>query len=553
MVILDRRPLALAGPRVRLAWLVIAVGILHLVLVQPNHPAAIGWGALWVFPLELPAILLALVALGDTRVARLFRGFLTAALTTIVALKCADIVSFNALSRGFNPVADFPLIEALIRLLWGTFGPALAVLAIVGAVAVHIGVAWLIWWALGVWSRVNLRPVFRRISGVAAVLAVGIVVAEVGHTMGGWQLPTPPPGTAFTARVGAERVVTIRTTLRELRTFRAEVARDPFTGAEGLFADIDRDVLVIYVESYGRTSFDTPFYAEVHQETLARYDTQLRDLGMTVASGFLSSPTHGGQSWLAHSTIANGMWIDNQTRYAAALSSGRETLFHHAANSGFRTAAVMPQITLDWPESRSMGFETILAFDQLGYAGLPFNWVTMPDQYTLSAMDRLLRDGSDARPLFAQVALISSHAPWVPVPEVIPWEDIGDGTVFNEVAVSGDPPEVVWRDRERVRFQYRLAVDYALQSVFEYAVLHAEEPPLILVIGDHQAASFIGLDERREVPIHVIGPEHLVTPLAQIAPSSGLLLDEDDPVIPMDALRDILLNAYSTQAQEADD
>lgn len=533
--------------------LTLAVGILHLVLVQPNHPAAMGWGALGLFPLELPAILLVLLAFGDTRVARLFRIVLTAALTTLFALKSADFVSFNALSRGFNPVADFPLIDALIRLLWGTLGPALAGLAIAGALIAIVGVVWLIWWALGVWSRVILPPMFKRLTGVAAVLSVGVVVAEVGHKMGRWQLPVTPPGTAFTARVGAERVVTIRTTLRELRTFRAEVARDPFTDAQGLFADIDRDVLIIYVESYGRTSFDTPYFAEVHQQTLARYDTQLRDLGLTVASGYLGSPTHGGQSWLAHSTIANGMWIDNQTRYAAALSSGRETLFHHAANNGFRTAAVMPQITLDWPESRSMGFETILAFDQLGYAGLPFNWVTMPDQYTLAAMDRLLRGGSDTRPLFAQVALISSHAPWVPVPEVIAWGDIGDGTIFNEIAASGDPPEVVWRDRERVRFQYRLAIDYALQSVFEYAVLHAEDPPLLLIIGDHQAASFIGLDERREVPIHVIGPEHLVTPLSQIAPSSGLLLGEDVPVIPMDALRDILLNAYATHAQQGAD
>lgn len=526
---------------------VLATLALHLILVQPNHPEAVGWGALFVFPLELPAILLALLALGQTRAATVFRVALTVTLTLIVTLKGADFVSFNALSRGFNPVADFPLIDAFVRLLAGTLGSVLAVLAIIGAVLVVVLVAALIWWATGVWSRVSLPPLVKRLSGVVAVLAAGVMVAEVGHTMGRWTLPATPPGSAFTARVGVERIVMVRTTLAELRIFRAEVARDPFTDAPGLFATIDRDVLVIFVESYGRTSLDTPFYAEVHRDTLAAYEAQLSGLGLAVQSGFLGSPTHGGQSWLAHSSVANGMWIDNQVRYAAALSSGRETLFHYAANNGFRTAAVMPQITLDWPESETMGFETVLTFDELGYEGLPFNWVTMPDQFTLSAMDRLLRDGSDARPLFAQVALISSHAPWLPVPEILAWEDMGDGTIFDEIAASGDPPEVVWRDRERVRFQYRLAVDYALQSVFEYAALHAEDPPLMIVIGDHQAVEFIGLDARRDVPIHIIGPEYLVTPLSELAPHGGLLPGDDVPVIPMDRVRDILLNAYSTQ------
>jgi hypothetical protein len=37
----------------------------------------------------------------------------------------------------------------------------------------------------------------------------------------------------------------------------------------------------------------------------------------------------------------------------------------------------------------------------------------------------------------------------------------------------GDPPDVVWRDRDRVRDQYRQAVDYALTVVFDYAARHA--------------------------------------------------------------------------------
>lgn len=529
--------------------LILAAMILHLVLVQPNHPEAMTWGALWVFPLELPAILLAVIAVGNSRFGRVLRAVLTLLLVVIVVLKSADFVSFNTLSRGFNPIADFPLVAALFRFLSGTLGLLLAAGAVVVLLLCVAVLAWAIWWAMGAWSGIVVRPIWARGAGVAALVATAVVVAEVGDTMGVWDAPASVPGTAFTARVGVERVVTVRQTLAELRVFREEVANDPYLGETGLFEAIDRDVLILFVESYGRTSFDTPYYAGVHGETLAAYEAILRERGLSLRSGFLTSPTHGGQSWLAHSTVSNGMWIDNQVRYGAALTSGRETLFHYASNAGLRTAAVMPAITLDWPEADTMGFETILSADDLGYAGAPFNWVTMPDQYTLSMMDRLLRRDEDTRHLFAQVALISSHAPWVPVPELIAWEGIGDGSVYNEMARSGDAPEVVWRDRERVRFQYRLAVDYALQVVFDYARTHADDPPLMIVIGDHQAASFIGLDDRREVPVHVIGPAHLVSTLAQIAPFEGLVPDAGSPALAMEAVRDIVLSAFQVAAQ----
>ena len=266
-----------------------------------------------------------------------------------------------------------------------------------------------------------------------------------------------------------------------------------------------------------------------------------------MASGFLASPTKGGQSWLAHATLANGLWVDGQTRYGAVLASERKTLFHFAAEAGFHTAAVMPQITLDWPESSVMGFETILAAADLGYEGLSFNWVTMPDQFTFAAMDRLLRTKrADERPVFIQMATGTSHAPWVPVPDLVSWDSIGDGSIFDPMALAGESPDVVWRDRDRVRAQYRLAIDYALEVVLSYAALHAENPPLMIVVGDHQAAGFVALDERPDVPIHVIGPDYLVDRAAKDwGLTQGLIPSPDAPVVPMDQMRDRILQSFT--------
>jgi hypothetical protein len=123
---------------------------------------------------------------------------------------------------------------------------------------------------------------------------------------------------------------------------------------------------------------------------------------------------------------------------------------------------------------------------------------------------------------------------------------IGDGQVFNALATAGDPPDVVWRDRDRVRAQYRLAVDYALQTVLAYIEMHAEDPPLLIVLGDHQAAGFVALDERSDVPIHIIGPAHLVERTKAWGLTAGLIPPSDTPVLPMDRMRNLILEAFSS-------
>jgi hypothetical protein len=502
------------APWRRYGALVLSAVFLHLVLIQPNHPAAMTWGALGSFALEWPLLLLALPVIGDGRAGRLVRAVLTLTLTVIVVLKAADFGMFTAFARGFNPVGDMPLIAAAFRLTWGSIGLLPALAAALGVVALVIAFAACLWWAMGVWARLPLPRPAQVVAGAAAFVALGLAVTDVGSIMARWPVPFNAPGTAFTARVGLERAVLVRDTLADLRAFNDLARADPFAARGGLLNRIDRDVLVVFVESYGRTSMDTPFYAQQHRPLLEKATQDLREAGLAMQSAYLTSPTRGGQSWLAHATFANGMRVDGQARYQAALASGRETLFHIAARSGFHTAAVMPAITLDWPEAAFMGFETVLPAADLGYRGQPFNWVTMPDQFTLSALDRLLRDTPSDRNLFAQVALISSHAPWVPIPRLVPWEDLGDGTIFDEMAQSGDRPEVVWRDHDRVRDQYRQSITYALETVVDYAIRHADDPPLMIVLGDHQAAGFIALDERPDVPVHLIGPPDL---LAQVA------------------------------------
>lgn len=516
----------------------VAVLLLHALTALPDHLDQLDWRA-WTRPApELGVLVLAALSLGRSRLTPLVRGVLTAGLGLVSVLKIADIAMLESLGRRFNPVADLPLVDASVRLVAGSVGPLAAAAAVAGGMAAILVILAGTWWATGALARLALRSAGWRLAGLAG--AATLVAAMALAPARGVEALTPQ-----TTLYAVQRTQLGLRTLDELRRFRDEAARDGLAGLADPLGLIDRDVLVIFLESYGRTSFDTPFFADSHLPLLRRAQGALETRGLAMASGFLTSPTHGGQSWLAHATLANGLRIDDQTRYQAALASGRKTLFHRAAQAGFRTAAVMPAIVRPWPEASTMGFQRVLAAADLGYRGQPFNWVTMPDQFTLLATDRLLRADDDPRPLFAQIALISSHAPWTPVPRMLDWDAIGDGTEFDRMAREGDPPAVVWRDRDRVRAQYRDTVAYTLEAVLGYAARHADRPPLLLLVGDHQAATAIGLDARHEVPIHVIGPPALVAQTADWGLTSGLVPAPGAPALPMESLLERFMRNFS--------
>ena len=68
----------------------------------------------------------------------------------------------------------------------------------------------------------------------------------------------------------------------------------------------------------------------------------------------------------------------------------------------------------------------------------------------------------------------------------------------------------------------------------------------MIVVGDHQAAGFVALDDRPDVPIHVIGPERLVAPLDNAGWRSGLIPDPAAEVAGMDRMRDLILRTWSS-------
>jgi hypothetical protein len=532
----------------RVAGIVAALVVLHLILIQPNHPGAMTWAALRLIPLELPVILLALVAAPAALLLPL-RVALTVFLTLMPLVKVADYAAFVSYARGFNLVLDAHLLPAAWNLTSGAIGVLPALGAVVGMLVATAVLALVVWWATGRIASIALPAPGRVAAGVALVAAAAIAVSDMER----WWRPFHPGAAAFTARLAVEHSRAVAETRTDLARFREEAARDAFAAVprEDLLAGLDgTDVMIVFVESYGRSTLDNPRYAPTIRPRLEAIEEVLDASGLAIRSGWMTAPMVGGQSWLAHASILSGLWIDNQRRYQALLTSPRRTLMHYGADAGFRTTVVAPAITLAWPESRYFGYEAIYPAAALGYEGEPFNWVTMPDQFTLKAFERLELARTDRPPLMAEIALISSHAPWTPVPELVDWDEIGNGTIFNEMALSGDPPEVVWRDRDRVRDQFRQAVDYSLEVVGSFAQRHAENPPLMIVLGDHEPATFVAEIDSFDVPVHVIGPPEIVARVEHWGFTPGMTPDADAPVWQMSEFRDRFLAAFTPDVRE---
>ena len=204
----------------------------------------------------------------------------------------------------------------------------------------------------------------------------------------------------------------------------ADPGSDAFGNTPGedlLTALRGKDVVIAFVESYGRDAVEDPEFAPQVGAVLDAGNRRLRAAGFASRSAFLTSSTAGGSSWLAHATLLSGLWIDNQQRYGDLASSHRMTLTGAFRRANWRTVGVMPGNDSAWPESGSLGYDQIYDATDMGYQGPRFSWATMPDQYTLSRFERTEHTSRDRRPVMAEITLVSSHAPWEPIPRLIDW------------------------------------------------------------------------------------------------------------------------------------
>jgi hypothetical protein len=132
---------------------------------------------------------------------------------------------------------------------------------------------------------------------------------------------------------------------------------------------------------------------------------------------------------------------------------------------------------------------------------------------------------------------------------MVAWEDVGDGTIFNEMAARGPTPRELWKDRDDIREAYRKAIDYSLKATLSHVERLGDQAPLVVIIGDHQSAGFVAGGENKDVPVHMIGPPELVSKIEDWDWTDGLVPASESPVRRMDTFRNDFIEAFSDGIQ----
>jgi len=331
-------------------------------------------------------------------------------------------------------------------------------------------------------------------------------------------------------------------------------ATDPFATApndELMTALRGKDVILCFVESYGRSAIEDPEFAPGVGAVLDAGNRRLRARGFASRSAFLTSSTVGGGSWLAHGTFQSGLWIDSQQSYDELDSSQRLTLTRAFRRGGWRTVGVMPGNDAPWQQSNSLGYDRVYDAADMGYRGPRFSWASMPDQYTLSRFESTEHATRDRQPVMAEITLVSSHAPWEPIPRLVDWKDIGDGSVFNGMATAQDPPQaILTRPPGRVHTDYRAAIEYSLSSLVLYVENYGDNNLVLIFLGDHQPSPIVtGYGVSHDVPITILTQDRSVlNRISSWGWQDGLKPGTQAPVWRMDAFRDRFLNAFGPHA-----
>src|SRR4029453_7591956 len=286
--------------------LTVLAGLLVLLaLITPDNisrlPAGYSWQmALLRIPLEGilgVALLLALSA----RPRRIVATILGAALGVLTVVKIINMGFFAALARQFNPVLDWGLLDDGFSFLTdsvgrtGAIGVAIAagLLAAVLPVLITLAVRRLTGFAD------RHRTAARRTALASSVAWVSLALLGTGFVPGVFVASDTAAALAYSTALTVPQGVEDRqafTREAKVDAFRDTPADEMLTGLHG------QAVLFLFACTYGRSAVEDPEYATQIDATLSAGTKTLAAAGYSAKSGYLTSSTAGGGSWLAHST-----------------------------------------------------------------------------------------------------------------------------------------------------------------------------------------------------------------------------------------------------------
>ncbi|MFC3346127.1 CDP-alcohol phosphatidyltransferase [Streptomyces echinoruber] len=530
-----------------IAVTVVAVALVVVALVMPNRQENFRLAQFTRLPVE--ALLGAAVLIALPRRPRLAAAVLGGlALGALTVLNVLDIGFYEYLGRGFNVILDWQLLDDAQSYVADTMGGTYAFLAAAGAILLALLVVAVMALAVVRIGTLLGRNRTRSTHVLLVLSALWMTCATLNLDVSG-----VPLAAEHTVTMVKYREARVRETIRDERAFAKEARRDAFgatPGSQLVPALRGKDMVFAFIESYGRSAVEDPIMAPGVDAVLDARTKALAKAGFHAKSGWLTSATYGGSSWLGHSTFMSGMWINNQNRYRTVTADGEHLTLTKAfrKTGAWDTVGVMPGVQKGWPEAKWYGLDKVYNAFQLGYKGPKFSWSTMPDQYALEQFQRREHSRKRDKPLMSFLILTSSHQPWAPIPRMVGWDRLGDGSVFKAIEKAGNKPADIIASPTRSREEYGKSIQYSVTALTQWLERYGRDDTVLVFLGDHQPISRVsGTHASRDVPCTIVAKDPKV--LDRIAGwgwTDGLRPAHDAPVWKMSSFRDRFLKAYGS-------
>lgn len=325
----------------------------------------------------------------------------------------------------------------------------------------------------------------------------------------------------------------------------SDALADPSTPLLGALKN--RDVHMIFLETYGAVLYDQKESSDAVAQTRAKLQQSILASGRKVVSAFYVSPTIGGASDLAHLSVLSGIDLKDSRKHDVLLTTDRPTLMDVFEREGYETFGLYHSVGWDWVERDYYSFDQYIHGPDLGYEGPAFGFWKIPDQYAAARIEQLHPRNASAKPRFLFFPTINSHFPFHQVP---PYQEdwnklLGPQPFDAQAAAKAQAEPVNW---EFMKPDYLRTINYTNTWLAGYFEQPEPRDTVYVMIGDHQPTGSVSHEATPwDVPVFIVSrDDRLLDRFRAMGFTDGLTPKQRAPMGGLHDLTAVLLKGFGS-------
>jgi phosphoglycerol transferase MdoB-like AlkP superfamily enzyme len=208
--------------------------------------------------------------------------------------------------------------------------------------------------------------------------------------------------------------------------------------------------------------------------------------------------------------------------------------------AGYHTVYAAPgtrRTPEDW--KAYYNYDEYLIKGTMGWNGPFISFGDMSDQYFLDFVGR--RYAEMEQPFFLTALLVSSHVPFVRIPEYFEdWDLLGDGTIYQTEGIRKFNNN--WLTGSEYPEGYVYSIEYVMKTILGYIERYVDDDALVVIVGDHQPRIPISETTATSgVPLHFLSRSApRLEPLYSRGLTPGFVPEDSQDLRPMEDFPDLL-------------